>query len=979
MKIPGQLQTEINVLLHRHYKTSILTLFGDSSNEVIMCGYFSKLLATTIYSSIISVFFGTNISIAQVEFATSAPVASSSGWVSPGQSVSFSTNVTSNLNIQNVNVGYSIFNATTGAWLASQAVNYPSLASGQTVSATQTFTIPAGATPGVYRVAVELINNWPFAASARIWSDSQAGCFTVVTSPSANYGIPTRGCSELPSSRLRTIGGQIIDNNGTPIRISAANWSGSSGPAKSASDGLFAASYKDILKSIKQNGYNAVRVTWSDVNLYARPNSYWSSPAWGAIDVDAVRNSDLWDLAYPQPNASGQYTFLPTIEIFKKYVDYAKQIGLKIIFMHHTNEGTSGQQSNGLWFDVDAAYNYHSNGSAAGNGTISYETFKANTVALATKFSNEPTVIGFELHNEPLSLGQCTVQNPFLACQPVPLNWGVTNNKYDIKYMAQDVGNAILAVNTNALVILEAPLVYWIAAPNLGMDPIIAMNGNLTAVGGFGSTGPNPVVLSAPHRVAYSVHEYPREIAWPGNTDPASVDYGTGYLTRMNKAWGYLPAQNMAPVIVTELGGFFPDAPGSASSAAINWISTLLPYLNSMQSQYQGPSLIGNQQPVSAAWWRAGVGSSTCCDPNGTQTAWGNDPNSFVQSVRMKTDALGFRGIPSVTSHHTVIGIGASIKDSNGNIWAILDGTITVNGVSDPTSTNIVALAYIGDKIWRKTSSNLWSFKVLPQNSWSNGVASSPLTASTNGTVAMAGSAPIIDASGNFWSIGGGKILVNGSVDATTSNVVMLAYVGGVIWQKNSSGLWWSKTAPSASWLPASGTSTPPALVVSASGRVVSGNGGWIMDANKNAWMSVNGQVMVNGVPDPTSSDTIELTYVGGIIWKKNSNWSWQSKALPANNWSAATTTKPMRPATANNSMVLPGGGAIIDGTNTSWTISNGSVIIDGVRDPATSNVIALAYSNGLVWQKSASNMWWAKGGLFDVWAPLAGTATPPF
>jgi hypothetical protein len=92
-----------------------------------------------------------------------------------------------------------------------------------------------------------------------------------------------------------------------------------------------------------------------------------------------------------------------------------------------------------------------------------------------------------------------------------------------------------------------------------------------------------------------------------------------------------------------------------------------------------------------------------------------------------------------------------------------------------------------------------------------------PVAASANDTVVKAGStAAIVDASGNKWTITtAGQVAVNGTADATTKNVIELAYVSGTVWQENTSKLWWGKTKPSAAWLPAAGTSTSPLPAVS--------------------------------------------------------------------------------------------------------------------------------------------------------------------
>ena len=83
--------------------------------------------------------------------------------------------------------------------------------------------------------------------------------------------------------------------------------------------------------------------------------------------------------------------------------------------------------------------------------------------------------------------------------------------------------------------------------------------------------------------------------------------------------------------------------------------------------------------------------------------------------------------------------------------------------------------------------------------------------ASPNNSVILPGSGSINDNAGNVWTVtSGGQVAVNGVVDTTTAGVVELAWVSSLIWQENSSGLWWSKTSPTAGWLPANGTTTSP-------------------------------------------------------------------------------------------------------------------------------------------------------------------------
>jgi hypothetical protein len=86
-------------------------------------------------------------------------------------------------------------------------------------------------------------------------------------------------------------------------------------------------------------------------------------------------------------------------------------------------------------------------------------------------------------------------------------------------------------------------------------------------------------------------------------------------------------------------------------------------------------------------------------------------------------------------------------------------------------------------------------------------------TPSPNDTVVMAGSGQLItDTAGNLWGISPAALVTeNSTADKTTGAVTELAYVSGVVWQKNTAGDWYSKTATS--WSAATTVSPLPASV----------------------------------------------------------------------------------------------------------------------------------------------------------------------
>lgn len=355
-----------------------------------------------------------------------------------------------------------------------------------------------------------------------------------------------RGGSLLPSGWLHTRGSRIVDEQDRVVRIASIGWYGTDGPAGYALQGLWSVGYRAICDSIVAAGFNTVRIPWSDVNLDVRPRNTVTT---GTINFDA--NRDLIGLT--------------TWEIFGAIVAYAGQIGLKVIFDHHTNDGGGGQQPNGLWFDTGPG----SNGTdgAGHRGTISAERFKANWVRFAREFAHNPTVIGFDLDNEPHTG-----------------NWG-QGGPTDIWAMYTAVGAAIQAVNPDVMIICEGLQVYRSDAPEGDLRPAAR----------------KPVALPIPGKVIYSVHSYPAEIG--GGHSPES---GPAAIAKYEAGWGFLARKDIAPVWIGEFGASNPGPGGSAHA----WAITLVDYMN------------GFDPPLSGSWWNIGT-ESLGANPNGIQTAWG--------------------------------------------------------------------------------------------------------------------------------------------------------------------------------------------------------------------------------------------------------------------------------------------------------------------------------------------------------------------
>ena len=365
------------------------------------------------------------------------------------------------------------------------------------------------------------------------------------------------GCL-LPSGYFHTRHAQIVDREGRPIRIASVGWSGDDGNGF-APRGLYAVNYKETMRGMVADGFNTIRIPWNDLLL-----TQSSPPYPGTIDYSL------------NPGLAG----LNGIQVIDRIVRYAGEIGLRIIFDHHTNEGGSGgnggQQPNGLWFDKGPGTDNTDDG--GNQGTITAAQFQADTLALVRRYKDDETVIGYDLDNEPLSYPGTS------------LTWGL-GGPDDIWQMYTTVGNAILEINPQLLIICEGPqTAINVSALGNGLAGE-APEGDLSAVGGQGVPA-KPVILRHPDQVVYSVHEYGPEVYDFGANDNPST-----YVPHLNKAWGYLIIQNIAPVWIGEMGS---DLSNSVEQV---WAQTLLDYMDGRYAFAGGPAFHGRQQGVSGDWW----------------------------------------------------------------------------------------------------------------------------------------------------------------------------------------------------------------------------------------------------------------------------------------------------------------------------------------------------------------------------------------
>ena len=326
-----------------------------------------------------------------------------------------------------------------------------------------------------------------------------------------------------------TSGNQILDSNGTPVRIAGINWYGFETPDEIA-HGLWAQDYHAVVNDIKALGYNTIRIPISDqaVETPVVPQNFSQFNNTGPINTDLAGLNDL--------------------QILDKIIAAAGADGLKVIIDNHRSEAGETAEANGLWYT-----------SAYPNSA-----WINDWATLAKRYANNPTVIGFDLRNEP--------HTPTGVAYANGATWGTGDPNTDVRLAYQNAGNAILAANPNALIFCEGISNF----PNSsgGFDTTW-WGGNLEGVAQF------PVVLSSPGHVVYSAHDYGPVLfqqAWfNSSTTSASLD------AVWNKYWGYIYANSTAPLWVGEFGtgNGATDVSDSTPGSQGQWFSSLVSFIKS--------------------------------------------------------------------------------------------------------------------------------------------------------------------------------------------------------------------------------------------------------------------------------------------------------------------------------------------------------------------------------------------------------------
>ncbi|GAY13895.1 cellulase family glycosylhydrolase [Mycobacterium sp. shizuoka-1] len=416
----------------------------------------------------------------------------------------------------------------------------------------------------------------------------------VATTPgiSISDGSATEpGSAGMAAGFLHTSGNQIVDSQGKSVQISGVNWFGAEG-SNGVPDGLWTRNYKDMIDQMAAQGFNTIRLPYSSEMLH-------STAAPSGINYNL--NPDLQGLT--------------RLQVLDQIIAYAGQDGMRVILDHHRSTAGAGTSENGLWY----------------NSQYTEDQWVSDWQMLATRYKNNPTVIGVDLHNEPYNG-----------------TWG-GGGANDWARAAERAGNAVLQVNPDLLVFVEGVGTY--------QGKSYWWGGNLMGV------KDRPIVLNVANRVVYSPHDYPNSVyAQPWFQ---TANFGANLPNVFRQAWGYIYENNIAPVYLGEFGTKLQDPKDAV------WFEALTSYLSGDFDNNGTIDIPAGTEDMSWTYWS--------WNPNSSDTGGilADDWRTINQNKMVYLKPIEYTGGSGTSLASFVVTLGAPATQTVSVQYATSNGTAT--------------------------------------------------------------------------------------------------------------------------------------------------------------------------------------------------------------------------------------------------------------------------------------------------------------
>ncbi len=350
---------------------------------------------------------------------------------------------------------------------------------------------------------------------------------------------------------LHAVGSRLYDKDGNEVWLTGANWFGFN-CSENCAHGLYATDVDQFLSAVADHGINVIRFPISSELLLSwmegSPNPVSSVQASYNPPQDVVGEDGTITPAGKYGDINRDFvledgkTLKNSMEIFDIIMQKCKKYGLKAFIDIHSPHSDNSGHNYELWY---------------GKAGITTELWIETLVWLADKYSDDDTLLGYDLKNEPHGKRAYDAE-----CPDNIAKWDNTTDENNWAYAATKCANAILEVNPNALIFVEGVEQYpktelgytydtpdiWDAGPNSPWHGAW-WGGNLRGVRDYPIT-PD----SGTSQIVYSPHDYGKSVyaqTWfekDFTTQTLLDDY-------WYDTWAYIVEEDIAPLLIGEWGG----------------------------------------------------------------------------------------------------------------------------------------------------------------------------------------------------------------------------------------------------------------------------------------------------------------------------------------------------------------------------------------------------------------------------------------
>ncbi|MBQ8921351.1 MAG: cellulase family glycosylhydrolase [Oscillospiraceae bacterium] len=389
---------------------------------------------------------------------------------------------------------------------------------------------------------------------------------TVLQSPA----LSASAADDTNDDWLHAEGSRLFDKDGNEVWLTGANWFGMN-CTENIPHGLYAVDLDFMLSNVADHGVNIIRFPISTELLLSwmngaplpvsSVNASYDPPVDKVGEDGTITKAGTYgDINRYFVESDGK-TLKNSMDIFDVIMKKCKEYGIKALIDVHSPASHNSGHNYTLWYYQDGAEDADNMAVGHFSGEqITWDDWIDSITWLAKKYANDDTIIAYDLKNEPHGKRGYSGD----TCPTTIAKWDDSTDKNNWKYSAEQCANSILAVNPNALILVEgieqSPMFdqgydwntpdQWISQPTDKPKWYGAWwGGNLRGVRDL------PISpKSGKTQIVYSPHDYGPSV-YPQTWFDKDFTEETLLDDYWRDTWAYINEENIAPLLIGEWGG----------------------------------------------------------------------------------------------------------------------------------------------------------------------------------------------------------------------------------------------------------------------------------------------------------------------------------------------------------------------------------------------------------------------------------------